>query len=317
MLLHDLLGISEDIYLVEENYLSQLDIEYTLSIMENIRSYLESQSLRVFRISSESKTLGILLFNPKNEDVPIDFWSVFMGSIAKEPHRTQFEELADSMFALNPPERDVEVSPEMLRDAVNEYYSLMLSSDDMCAACTIKSESYDSVFSQQRVKRVSDIFEYLSSKGFSLEGDMLDICCGNGMSTMGLYKLGLNPISVDIDRCAICQGVEHEVLDPKRALVMDATMLSEYFEPESFDSVVGFMLGQIYEFNRGIWENIMREATKVAKDGAWMLFTVRNKDEIEIVANALQESGVHGEIIDNTDAEGVYDHWLFVGRKGQ
>ena len=37
--------------------------------------------------------------------------------------------------------------------------------------------------------------------------------------------------------------------------------------------------------------------------------------EIEILADALFRAGVDGEIVDNTDSEGAYDQWLFVGRR--
>jgi len=135
------------------------------------------------------------------------------------------------------------------------------------------------------------------------------------MSTLALYRLGLNPLAVEINKCTVCQGLEQGVLNPQRTVVMDATALSRYFEPESFDAVMGFMLGLVYEFNKDLWVNIMREAASVANEGALMLFTVSSKPEAEILAGALFRAGVKGEIVDNTDSEGTYDQWFFVGRK--
>ena len=79
--------------------------------------------------------------------------------------------------------------------------------------------------------------------------------------------------------------------------------------------MMGFMLGLVYEFNKDLWTGIMREAVSVASEGALLLFTVSSKPEIEILAAALRRAGVKGEIIDNTDSEGTYDQWLFIGRK--
>jgi hypothetical protein len=135
------------------------------------------------------------------------------------------------------------------------------------------------------------------------------------MSTLALYRLGLDPLAVEINKCMVCQGLEQGVLNPQRVLVMDATSLSRYFEPGSFDAVMGYMLGLVYEFNKELWVGIMREAVSVASEGAILLFTVSSKPEIEILAEALRVAGVKGEIIDNTDSEGTYDQWLFVGRK--
>jgi len=75
------------------------------------------------------------------------------------------------------------------------------------------------------------------------------------------------------------------------------------------------MLGLVYEFNKELWINIVREMASVANEGALMLFTVSSKPEAEILAGALLRSGVKGEIVDNTDSEGTYDQWFFVGRK--
>jgi len=104
-------------------------------------------------------------------------------------------------------------------------------------------------------------------------------------------------------------------LNPQKVLVMDATTISRYFDPGSFDVVMGFMLGLVYEFNKELWTGIMKEAVSVASQGALLLFTVSSRPEIEILAEALRRAGIRGEIIDNTDSEGTYDQWLFVGSK--
>lgn len=315
MLLQELLGINEEVYFIEDNYLSQRTIERTLDYLKGVRRFAEERRMRLLRVREGEHTLGLLLFNAADEEVPVDFWSVFTGSLAEACSKKDFEVLTDSLLTFNLPERDIEVSSESWRDAVNEYYSIMLVNRNFCQGCTVRPESYGSVFSENRVNKVAEIFDILQKKGFYPEGRILEVCCGNGMSTLALYRLGLNPLAVEINKCTVCQGLEQGVLNPQRTVVMDATALSRYFEPGSFDAVIGFMLGLVYEFNKELWINIIREAVAVANEGALILFTVSSKPEIEILARALLRVGVEGEVVDNTDSEGTYDQWLFVGRK--
>jgi len=315
MLLQELLGIDEDVYFVEESYLAQRTIERTLDYLNGVRRFAEEQRMRFIRVREGEHTLGLLVFNSADEEVPVDFWSVFTGALAGSRSKKDFEALIDYLLTFNLPKKEIEISSESWRDAINEYYSLMLVNRNLCQGCNVKPESYGSVFSENRVRRVTEIFNILQEKGFYPEGMLLEVCCGNGMSTLALYRLGLNPLAIEINKCAVCQGLEQGVLNPRRTIVMDATTLSKYFDSGSFDSVMGFMLGLVYEFNKDLWVNIMKEAASVANEGALMLFTVSSKPEAEILAEALLRAGVKGEIVDNTDSEGTYDQWFFVGRK--
>ena len=315
MLLQELLGIDEEVYFVEESYLAQRSIERTLQYLNGIRNYAGERRMRLLRVWEGEHTLGLLLFNPADEEVPVDFWSVFTGALAASPLKREFESLADLLLTFNLPEKNIEISSESWRNATNEYYSLMLVNRNLCPGCAVRPESYRCIFSENRVQSVAEIFDILQKRGFYPEGRLLEVCCGNGMSTLALYRLGLDPLAVEINKCAVCQGLEQGVLNPQKAMVMDATVLSRYFEPGSFDAVMGFMLGLVYEFNKELWTGIMREAVSVAGEGALLLFTVSSKPEIEILAGALLRAGVKGEIVDNTDSEGTYDQWFFVGRK--
>ncbi|NLO29451.1 MAG: class I SAM-dependent methyltransferase [Methanosarcina mazei] len=315
MLLQELLGIDEDIYLIEESYTSQRNPELTLQYLNRFLNFPDIENIRIIRVRQAGHTKGLLFFNPADEDVPVDFWSVFTGAFAQPALKEKFETLADSLLNLTSPEKDIELLHDTWFNAVNEYYSLMLVNRNLCTSCSVKPESYGNVFSENRIKRVAEILELLRKKGYYPEGRLLEVCCGNGMSTLALYRSGLDPLAIEINKCTICQGLEQGVLNPQRVMVMDAAAVSRYFEPGSFDAVMGFMLGLVYEFNKGLWVRIVREAVSVAADGAVLLFTVSSKPEIEILADALFRAGVDGEIVDNTDSEGAYDQWLFVGRK--
>jgi len=145
--------------------------------------------------------------------------------------------------------------------------------------------------------------------------DMLEICCGNGMATIALSEMGCDPFCMDSDQCAICEGLEHGVLAPRRSVVLDATELSAFFDAESFDCVIGFMLA-IYPFNKDIWARIMSESAVLLRENGLLVFTVHKEEEIIILKEVMDAIGIAGEIIDNRDDAGVYDQWVYLGRKG-
>ena len=141
MLLQELLGIDEEIYFVEESYLAQRTIERTLDYLNGVRRFAEERQMRLLRVREGEHTLGLLLFNSADEEVPVNFWSVFTGDLAEARSKKNFEALTDSILTFNLPEKDIEISSESWRDAVNEYYSLMLVNRNLCPSCTVKPES--------------------------------------------------------------------------------------------------------------------------------------------------------------------------------
>ncbi|HJH30384.1 MAG TPA: class I SAM-dependent methyltransferase [Methanosarcinaceae archaeon] len=316
MILQDLLGIKDEIYLVEPGYHSQKNIVTTISYLKDIQKVAGDYSFRAIRITDGTKTTGLAIFNERTEEVPVDFWSIFLSSIASQSIE-EFESLADSILDFNPPERVVEVAGNVMNDALIEYYSILLVNRETCNECTMPLESYKRVYAPDRVSRLSELLKKLAQNGISIDGDVLEICCGNGMSTIALHELGIEPTTIEYEKCTVCQGLMHGVLDPKKTIVMDATMLSNFFEHGRFDCVVGFMLGTIYEFNKEMWARMMFESAKVSKEGALMLFTVNSKSEMDILESALRMIGIEGEVMDNTDKLSIYDQWVFIGKRAK
>ena len=96
---------------------------------------------------------------------------------------------------------------------------------------------------------------------------------------------------------------------------MDATTLSRNLDNETFDTVIGFMIGTIYEFNKNLWFSIVGEAAKMLKPGGFLLLTMRAEHEAVWVSDYLKSKGVVGEIIDNIDELTNYDEWIYFARK--
>lgn len=309
MLIHDILGLetTDNIYFIEESYSSLKNNALTLQYLENIRDDPEAE---VSGIKDEKgNIIGIILFSPESDEEEA-FHAIFTNLISSRPIPNQssriFSQIAgdlkfDKFFSVNSAE---------FNKTIIEYYSVSLVNRQLCENCHITKEPYNMVYIESRNARLKDILDK-----YELKGDILEICCGNGMSTLPLRKAGYDPLAVDNDKCQICQGLEHNVLDPKRTIVLDATRISEFFEPDSFDTIVGFMLGTIYSFNKNLWENMMAEAVRVLKPGGMILLTVNKKEEIEILQNALERNGIRGRSIDNMDGKGIYDQWIYSGNK--
>ncbi|HLB69587.1 MAG: class I SAM-dependent methyltransferase [Candidatus Methanoperedens sp.] len=309
MLIHDILGLehSENIYFVEESYASLKNISLTLQYLKNIQRDPEAE---ISAIKDENDDImGLVLYNPRTEDSP-DFHAIFTNIISSRPVQNEasrkFSVIAGNL-KLN---KTYQTTSREFNDAVIEYFSLALVNRQLCEKCRISKEPYEMVYIKSRSPKLKELL-----RKHKLKGSILEICCGNGMSTLPLHEMGYDPLATDNDKCQICQGLEHSVLDPGRTIVLDATVLSQFFPESYFDSIVGFMLGTIYPFNRETWESMMVEIVRLVKPGGMIMLTVNKKEEIEILRNVLEKNSIKGNLVDNTDADGIYDQWAYVGYK--
>ena len=71
MLLQELLGINEEIYFIEESYTSQRTPQCTLQYLNTFRNFPDTGNTRIIRVREAGHTLGLLFFNPADEDVPV------------------------------------------------------------------------------------------------------------------------------------------------------------------------------------------------------------------------------------------------------
>jgi len=307
MLIHDILGIDpcENVYFVEESYAAlknnNLSLQYLDIIQNDPEAHLESV------LDENNCLICIILLSPGNDESGEER-AVFTNIVSSIPvpndSSKNFSAVAGNL-TLNKKYRTV---GKKFTEAVIEYYSYALVNRQLCENCITIKEPYEMSYIPGRNTRLKKILER-----YELKGDILEICCGNGMSTLPLHEMGYDPLTIDLDRCQICQGLEHKVLYPARTIVLDATRLSEFFAEKSFDTIAGFMLGTIYSFNRGIWEKIISESVKLLKPGGIILLTVNKREEMEILNSALEKAHVTGKMIDNTDDKGIYDQWVYVG----
>jgi len=102
-------------------------------------------------------------------------------------------------------------------------------------------------------------------------------------------------------------------MDPMSCFVLDARLLPCFFASQSFQVVLGFMMGRLNAFNWALWRDILTKASSLAKE--MILFTVYTQKEAELIAKALGEAGWKGEVIDNRDSRGIYDQWAYLGER--
>lgn len=308
MLIHEILGLDagENIYFVEESYASlkknTLSLRYLNSIQKDSEAIIEGIK------DGKGNLIGVSLFNPETEDSPA-FHAIFTNLVSSQPAPNEgsrrFSEIVGNL-KLN---KIHSTTCKEFNTAIIEYYCSSLVSRQLCENCPVSKEPYEMVYIKDRNAKLKALL-----KKYPLKGDILEICCGNGMSTLPLHESGYDPLAIDNDKCQICQGLEHDVLNPKRTIVLDATRLSEFFRENEFDTVVGFMLGTIYAYNKDMWEKMITEAVKALKSNGMILLTVNKKEEIEVLMDVL-ERHFTGKIVDNTDEKGIYDQWAYVGYK--
>jgi len=317
MLFHDLLGIADEpVRLIERSLNDQKTCELTRRYLsEIVRSEIPfSDAIQIKGPDAHDDPGGLTGIAILTNSEEGDFWTIFTNLICRDPHFTyQVARLCEHVDNV----RIVETASSQLMDAIIEYYSAMRVNRMLCDRCIATKKSFSQVFSESRVNRLVTLLKTIEqSENIDFaEMDVLEICCGNGMATIALCELGCDPICLDSDECAVCEGLEHGVLAPNRSMVLDATELSQFFDAGSYDCVIGFMLGAIYPFNKDLWARIMSESAALLHENGVFIFTVHKNEEIVILKEILDEIGMSGEVIDNRDDAGMYDQWVYVGRK--
>ncbi|MDV0446565.1 hypothetical protein MsAg5_04100 [Methanosarcinaceae archaeon Ag5] len=264
-------------------------------------------------LKTDSENIGFVLIE-RNGDCGDCL--IFSPAASSAEIKDEFSDLLDTLLSFATPTHTVVISAGDLREDITEYYSkdaLALFEEQ-----NSKIPAYDSVYSVRRVEKAREAFlKMIAETGASISGEssVLEICCGNGMSTLALYAENLHPVCLDVNTEDICTGLFHGVLNPAKTMIMDATKLSDTFDENSFDIVVGFMIGTVYEFNKQVWFAIVDEAAAILKKGGFLFLTLRTEAETVMIADYLKSIGFPGKMMDNRDEETGYDQWIYVGKK--
>ena len=284
MLLNGILELdpAESVFLAEESWQDLLDLPVTEQIIEE---GLDADGC------IEIRGLGYALH--LSEPSPV--WLVITDKYSRRKISPQEAGGWQSLIS-----RMVEAKEEDFLLAINECLSLSLAGELFCQSCLPQAGPH---YVEERIERLMQLLSPLLPD----KGSLLEICCGSGMASQALFRLGRHPLVMDSDRCEVCQGLKAGTLVPEKSMVLDARLLSSIFTPRSFRVVLGFMVGLIDDFNWPAWREILLLSADLAEER--VLFTVYTQKEAELIARALQGEGWSAEVIDNRDSKGIYDQW--------
>ena len=291
MLLNELLDLSEDesVFLAEESLQDLLDLPVTRQILDEGVDWDRSILL---------EDIGIALHLTS----PEDFWLLLIDRYSGE--RILMD--AAGRFGSEATKR-IMVDESAFLGALVEYYAISLKDELLCESCSTAEELH---YAEDRITRLVDLLKPNLSCS---QEPILEICCGNGLATQALIRLGLDPLAMDSDRCELCIALKKGLMNPKRSFVLDASLLSRYFSGRPFHTVLGFMVGLIDDSNWSLWRRILLAAASLAKEE--LLFTVYSQKEADLIAKEMERAGWRGEVIDNQDSRGIYDQWVYKGSR--
>jgi hypothetical protein len=301
VLLHEILKIDdEEVFLAEESLADLIAIPVTSEILKSGPTVEESIEIRedTGGCGGEREDCGTLLGVALKLTEPADLWLLL----------TDRYSATKTLEALprSPSSKVVRVEERKFMEGLVEWLAISLKEELFCESCPVASPP---LFVPERIEHLESFLRDLLPAG----GEVMEICCGSGMATQALKKLGFRPWTEDLDSCEICMALKSGYLDPERAMVLDARLLDKFFPPMHFDSVVGFMVGLIDDVNWPLWRDILLRSSKLAKD--LVVYTTYTEREARMVAEALNSARWSAEVVANPDDLGIYDQWACVGRR--
>ncbi|RZN13701.1 MAG: class I SAM-dependent methyltransferase [Methanosarcinales archaeon] len=311
--LNELLDIQESIILMESGYQNNTYITKSLRFLYNTISELsrfnELVDAKIIMLEEMDRVYALGLYNPPTKQPA--FWTL-LTTVLDTEHQNTFNEFVHAIkkHIAEGGVSTLHIERSEFIEAMREYYSIKLV--ETLKNCPV---NFEFVYNEPRVERLKIIINQLEqSYSLDLSGSVLEICCGNGMATAALSKLGIRPLCIDNDSYSILEGLVSKVLKPEKTIVADVTELTDIIKGEEFDASIGFMLGDIDEFNKPLWKEILIQTIKLTKKGGSLLFTFRTEPEVMFVKDLLEELAT-GDVICQSETESLYDCWIYIGKK--
>lgn len=310
MLLQKIIKTCEDVFLIEDSF-DNLEMNLkSLDYLDKLR-YLPKGAIKsALIINNKQGTPVASAF--KNKHPEGDFWFILpypVSPVMRKQTENMITEILNSGIVLSVKTRKVD--EEAFNRAIREYLSISLAEGAFCDCNKVK-EPLSFVLNSERNTRILSLMSSLAKEhGYDLKGiDALEICCGNGMSTAAVRPLFKSVLSVDNDKCAVCNGLYYNILEPSNTMVADASGLSRIIR-RKYGAVIGFMLGAIYEFNKPLWREILKDSVRMLDKGGFLLITVNQREEMDFLVEAFHSMGIEGQVQDNRDETSIYDGWVF------
>jgi hypothetical protein len=145
--------------------------------------------------------------------------------------------------------------------------------------------------------------------GRGYHGKCIDCCCGSGVGSLVLRDLGYAPLSYDNDASLLTRGLAAGRLLPAETMCLDALMAARYIEP--VPRGIGIMMGEINDFSKEMWEQIVVQLFVIAQD---TLITVGTEKEALLIKQWGEEMERTVEVTENP-ADPIYDLWVCRARQ--
>ncbi len=155
---------------------------------------------------------------------------------------------------------------------------------------------------EDRTKKVSDLIW----KEWNFKpGDLCyDCCCGSGVGSMALSKVGLRSFAFDVDASLLSRGLHSGRLQTWSTVQLDATKASQYLERAPFALML--MAGDINVGNFWIWKIIFEQVLLIADQ---VMVTVGTKEEAEMLRSWAEAKDRSPRVFEN-ERDPFYDRWV-------
>ncbi|GAA5261738.1 hypothetical protein [Methanocalculus sp.] len=153
-------------------------------------------------------------------------------------------------------------------------------------------------------KLESLIHEIWGSEG---SGPCIDCCCGSGIGSAIVSKMGMEPLAYDNDEALIARGLIAGRLDPEGTLCIDGRSADVFLPPA--ERGLGIMLGEIHSFGTDLWEELVMVLFDLCEEA---LITVGTERESGLIREWGASVDRKIEVFEN-ERDPIYDRWVCVG----
>ncbi|MHC1680442.1 MAG: hypothetical protein AB9860_04220 [Methanomassiliicoccales archaeon] len=194
------------------------------------------------------------------------------------------------------PELDIKVytcKTETYREAVFDHFARKIMSEVEPALDDVPED---------RTKKVSD----LVWKEWNFKpGDLCyDCCCGSGVGSSALSKVGLRSFAFDVDASLLSRGLQSGRLQSWSTAQLDATKASQYLERAPYALML--MAGDINVGNSWIWRMIFEQVLLIADK---VMVTVGTQEEADLLRSWAEAKGRSPRVFEN-ERDPFYDRWV-------
>lgn len=174
--------------------------------------------------------------------------------------------------------------------------------DHFCRSLMDKCQPAVDDLPNDRVKKVSDLI--WKEWNFKPGDRCYDCCCGSGVGSAALSKVGMNSFAFDVDGSLLCRGLSAGRLQTWSTAHLDASKASEYLPHASF--AIMLMAGDINPINAWNWQRIFGQVLDLADK---VLVTVASEEEALMLKQWSEAKERSCRVFENT-RDPFYDRWV-------